>query len=37
MNYDSLGRVISREPTTGNQTTISDAGDRNIGRFTTSG
>jgi YD repeat-containing protein len=29
------GRVISRETTTGNQTTVYDAGGRNVGRFTT--
>jgi YD repeat-containing protein len=33
-NYDSRGRVISRETTTGNTTTIYDAGGRNVGRFT---
>ena len=35
-NYDSRGRVISRETTTGNTTTIYDARGRNVGRFTTS-
>ena len=35
-NYDSRGRVISRATTTGNTTTIYDAGGRNIGRFSTS-
>ncbi|MET4343563.1 YD repeat-containing protein [Bradyrhizobium sp. RT9b] len=34
-NYDSRGRVISRETTTGNATTIYDAGGRNVGRVTT--
>jgi len=34
-NYDSRGKVISRESTTGNQTTIYDAGGRNVGRFST--
>jgi YD repeat-containing protein len=34
-NYDARGRVISRETTTGNQTTIYDAGGRNVGRVTT--
>ena len=34
-NYDSRGRVISRESTTGNQTTVYDASGRNIGRVTT--
>ena len=34
-NYDSRGRVISRETTTGNQTTIYDARGRNVGRVTT--
>jgi len=34
-NYDSRGKVISRESTTGNQTTIYDAGGRNAGRFST--
>jgi YD repeat-containing protein len=34
-NYDSRGRVISRETTSGNQTTIYDAPGRNGGRFTT--
>jgi YD repeat-containing protein len=33
-NYDSRGKVISKESTTGNQTTIYDAGGRNVGRFT---
>ena len=35
-NYDARGKVISRESTTGNTTTIYDAGGRNVGRFTTS-
>jgi YD repeat-containing protein len=34
-NYDVRGKVISREATTGNTTTIYDAGGRNIGRFNT--
>lgn len=34
-NYDSRGRVISRETSTGNTTTIYDARGRNVGRFTT--
>ena len=34
-NYDARGRVISRESTTGNPTTIYDAGGRNVGRLTT--
>jgi YD repeat-containing protein len=34
-NYDVRGKVISRESTTGNTTTIYDAGGRNVGRFTT--
>jgi len=34
-NYDARGRVISRETTTGNPTTICDAGGRNVGRLTT--
>jgi YD repeat-containing protein len=34
-NYDSRGKVISRETTTGNQTTIYDARGRNVGRVTT--
>ena len=34
-NYDRSGRVISRETTTGNQTTIYDANGRNVGRVTT--
>ncbi len=33
--YDSRGRVISRETTTGNQTTIYDARGRNVGKVTT--
>jgi YD repeat-containing protein len=32
-NYDSRGKVISRETTTGNVTTIYDAAGRNVGRF----
>jgi YD repeat-containing protein len=35
-NYDSRGRVISRESTSGNTTTIYDARGRNVGRVTTS-
>ena len=35
-NYDARGKVISRETTTGNQTTIYDASGRNVGRFSTS-
>ena len=35
-NYDSRGRVISRESTSGNTTTIYDARGRNVGRATTS-
>ena len=35
-NYDARGRVISRESTTGNQTTVYDDRGRNVGRFTTS-
>ncbi|WP_441260701.1 hypothetical protein AB7008_41555 [Bradyrhizobium sp. 521_C7_N1_3] len=35
INYDRSGRVISRETTTGNTTTIYDAGGRNVGRVTT--
>jgi YD repeat-containing protein len=35
-NYDARGRVISRESTSGNTTTIYDAGGRNVGRYTTS-
>jgi hypothetical protein len=37
-NYDSRGRVVTRETTTGNQRTrtIYDAGGRNAGRVTTS-
>jgi hypothetical protein len=34
-NTDSRVRVISREFTSGNATTIYDAGGRNAGRFTT--
>jgi YD repeat-containing protein len=33
-NYDARGKVISRETTTGNTTTIYDAGGRNVGRVT---
>jgi YD repeat-containing protein len=33
--YDSRGRDISRETTSGNRTTIYDARGRNVGRFTT--
>jgi YD repeat-containing protein len=35
-NYDSRGRVISRESTSGNTTTVYDASGRNVGRITTS-
>jgi YD repeat-containing protein len=35
-NYDSRGRVISRESTSGNTTTIRDDRGRNVGRVTTS-
>jgi YD repeat-containing protein len=35
-NYDARGRVISRESTSGNQTTIRDDRGRNVGRYTTS-
>jgi YD repeat-containing protein len=31
MNYDARGKVISRESTSGNTTTVYDAGGRNIG------
>ena len=34
-NYDVSGKVISRESTTGNTTTIYDSGGRNVGRVTT--
>ena len=34
-NYDARGRVVARETTTGNQTTIYDASGRNVGRYTT--
>ena len=34
-NYDSRGRVISRESTSGNATTVYDARGRDVGRFTT--
>ena len=33
-NYDSRGEVITRESTTGNTTTVYDAGGRNVGRVT---
>jgi YD repeat-containing protein len=33
-NYDSRGRVISRETMTANTTTVYDASGRNAGRFT---
>ncbi|PSO33420.1 hypothetical protein [Bradyrhizobium sp. MOS002] len=33
--YDARGKVISRESTSGNTTTIYDAGGRNVGRVTT--
>lgn len=32
--YDSRGRVVSRETTTGNTTTIYDERGRSVGRFT---
>ena len=35
-NYDARGTVITRERTSGNTTTIYDAGGRNVGRTTTS-
>ena len=35
-NTDARGKVISREFTSGNVTTIYDAGGRNVGRVTTS-
>ena len=31
-NYDARGKVISRESTSGNTTTIYDASGRNVGR-----
>jgi YD repeat-containing protein len=34
-NYDARGWMISRETTSGNTTTIYDAGGRNVGRVTT--
>jgi YD repeat-containing protein len=34
-NYDARGKVISRETTSGNTTTVYDASGRNIGRYTT--
>ena len=34
-NYDARGRVVSRETTSGNRTTIYDASGRNVGRVTT--
>jgi len=34
-NYDARGKAISRESTSGNTTTIYDAGGRNVGRYTT--
>jgi YD repeat-containing protein len=34
-NYNARGKVISRESTSGNQTTIYDAGGRSVGRFIT--
>ena len=33
-NYDARGKVISRESTSGNTTTIYDGGGRNVGRYT---
>jgi YD repeat-containing protein len=33
-NYDSLGRVLTRETTSGRTTTIYDAGGHIVGRFT---
>jgi YD repeat-containing protein len=33
-NYDARGRVITRETTSGNTTTIYDSGGRNVGRVT---
>jgi YD repeat-containing protein len=33
--YDARGKVISRETTSGNTTTIYEAGGRNVGRLTT--
>ena len=35
-NYDARGKLISREFTSGNWTTIYDASGRNTGRYTTS-
>ena len=35
-NYDTRGKVISRETTSGNTTTIYDARGRNVGRVTSS-
>ena len=34
-NYDARGKVISREHTSGDQTTIYDAAGRNVGRIST--
>jgi YD repeat-containing protein len=34
-NYDARGRVITRETTPGNTTTVYDDRGRNVGRFTT--
>ena len=34
-NYDSRGRVISRESTSGGTTTIYDSSGRNVGRIST--
>ena len=34
-NYDSRGKVITRETTTGNATTVYDARGRDVGSFTT--
>ena len=35
-NTDACGKVISREHTSGNTTTVYDAGGRNVGKVTTS-
>ena len=35
-NYDARGKVISRESTSGNTTTVYDASGRNVRRFSTS-
>ena len=34
-NYDALGRVVSRESTSGNRTMVYDASGRNVERYTT--